>query len=512
LKIWELGAAVAVDGEDKVSTDLIVDTCSNFFMVDAKGIVQLAHLSVREYLEPKVVDGRLIFSPEEAHAEAAFTCLTYWKNISQWANDEDEESEAHDDSQDGQDEEDAGASLDSHSTNWKELAQTISGEANQKDKLAHNSDHALEQAQADEEYRGLINQRKAEADDNETTEVPSTEIHPVKAGDGNTEALQIGNFFEMTDKYIRMDSAVSLKPHRAFRRFQRYASIYWATHCQAAKGPRTDESRSLYEIFWDFLDDDGSSPEFKLWEMALLNETKLTSVPIIDPAPMIFVPATAHERAILDAEPIYERWQETIAHFDGPQPLRPSVPLIACFYGFTDILAEISEDGSAQVTRNHEGLIGLVLAARNGYNEVLDLPISNEYDLDVADKGGRTALHHAALGGYMDLVRFLLGYPRKPGRRGGKKDRKPRANVNAKDIGERTPLHYAAESNKVDVVKLLLGEANMDVHARNHYGYTALGLCSHNKSEVAKLLRDDSRYKKEDEFGAFELEIKVELG
>jgi hypothetical protein len=36
-------------------TDLIVDIRSNFFMVDSTGYVQLAHLSVREYLEAKKV-------------------------------------------------------------------------------------------------------------------------------------------------------------------------------------------------------------------------------------------------------------------------------------------------------------------------------------------------------------------------------------------------------------------------------------------------------------------------
>ena len=512
LKIWELGAAVAVDGEDEVSTDLIVDTCSNFFMVDSKGIVQLAHLSVREYLESKDVGGHLIFSPEEAHAEAAFTCLKYWASISQLIDNTDSGSEAQDNNLEEPDEEEAELLRLSESAKDHGIPSIVVQKASQEEISIQKSDIISEEAKeaVAQMYTGPVEQEDIE--DRSQVEGETTQVDTAKGRDKEAEVLQNGDYFEMTDKYIRMDSAVSLKPQRAFRRFQRYASIYWATHCQAAKGPRTDESRSLYETFWDFLEDDGSSPEFKLWETALLNETKLASVPIIDPAPMIFVPATAHERAILDAEPMYERWQETIARFEGPQPLRPSISLIACFYGFTDILAEISEDGSAQVTQNHEGLIGLVLAARNGYNDVLDLPISDKYDLDIADEGGRTALHHAALGGYVELVRFLLGHPRKPSRRAGKKNRTSRANVNAKDIGKRTPLHYAAESNNVEVVKLLLGEKTLDVHARNHYGYTALGLCSHDGSEVAKLLREDSRYKKDDEFGALELEMKVDLG
>jgi ankyrin repeat protein len=75
----------------------------------------------------------------------------------------------------------------------------------------------------------------------------------------------------------------------------------------------------------------------------------------------------------------------------------PSVALIACFWGFTDILRGISEDGSAQMSRNREGITGLSLAARNGYNEVLDLPISSSFDLGVPDNKGETMLHHAAI-------------------------------------------------------------------------------------------------------------------
>lgn len=543
LKIWELGAAVAVDGEDKVTTSLIVDTCSNFFNVDSKGVVQLAHLSVREYLEVKMVGGSLIFSPEEAHAEVALTCILYWKNLS--SNDKHEdESEFNDDSQDEQNVEEGDATiiLESESRNISIVTEAMSGEANQDDDPV--------QDEVDREYRELLKQRRAaRITDRANERLPSIKISEndkqtpydsqnpelkqddiaekegtegvEKIEDNSTKIPDLkqttrgtastdNDYFSLADKYIRMDSAPILKPQQAFKRFQRYASIYWATHCQAAKGPRMDESRTLNTLFWDFIDDNGASPEYKLWETALLNEAKLTSVPVIGPAPMIFVPATAHDQAILDAEPIYERWQETIAHAEGPQPLRPNVSLIACFYGFTDILQEISADGSAQTTRNHEGIMGLVLAARNGYNEVLDLPMSNAYNLDIPDRGGRTALHHAALGGYLELVRFLLGYPRKSGRRAGKKDRGSRVDLNARDLGEKTPLHYAAEFDQVEVVRLLLGEENVDIHARNQYGYTALGLCSQTTSDVvAKLLRNDKRYRKEDEFGVFEIEIKA---
>ena len=37
MKIWELGAAVSVGGEGRVTTDLIKGICSNFLTVDPRG-------------------------------------------------------------------------------------------------------------------------------------------------------------------------------------------------------------------------------------------------------------------------------------------------------------------------------------------------------------------------------------------------------------------------------------------------------------------------------------------
>ena len=100
-----------------MTTDLIKEICSNFLTVDPRGVVQLAYLSVREYLEVKHVEGHLIFYPEEAHAEAAITCLRYWivvaKKLPVFEPGEDDDSE--DDSYDDLDgiENDASSSWDS---------------------------------------------------------------------------------------------------------------------------------------------------------------------------------------------------------------------------------------------------------------------------------------------------------------------------------------------------------------------------------------------------------------
>jgi hypothetical protein len=551
MKIWELGAAVSVGEEGRVTTDLIKGICSNFLTVDPRGLVQLAHLSVREYLEVKHVEGRLIFSPEEAHAEAAITCLRYWIVVARKfpvfepAEDGESEDDSHDD-RDGT-ENDASSSWDSArgdvdseyqveptsdentgvyrsesvSESSRSPSVTIALEkSSSTDAVDTDTDAKMAAEIAVKQRRELRNQEKRSDSQEEVTipedqedtsnresnaQVAITIVTPSEMEDPSN-ASPYGppnsDYFSQIDSYLRTDAAPSLKPHEAFKRFQRYASIYWATHCQAAKSVRFDESRKL---LWEFLADNGPNLAFQEWATALLNEAKLASVPTIHPAPVLFVPATAHERVILDAEPTYERWQQTIAYVDGPQRLMPTVGLIACFWGFTDILRGISEDGSTQMSRNHEGITGLVLAARNGHDEVLKLPISGSFDLDVPDNKGETMLHHAAIGGYVELARFLLGYPRELSGRDGKSVQKSRVNVNAKDLRQRTPLHYAAELGQVEIIKLLLDEDDIDVHVRDAYGYTALGVCLQNE-EVAGLLRADRRNEKGDELGEAGLE------
>ncbi|KAE8446360.1 hypothetical protein EG329_012109 [Mollisiaceae sp. DMI_Dod_QoI] len=604
LKIWELGAAVSVDGEDRVTTDLIVDICSNFFMVDQRGFVQLAHLSVREYLEVKQVGGRLIFSPEEAHAEAALTCLLYWKNFAKTIStgepddafevDDDshnEHDEPYDDEEllvsdqirggkmfvdrefeDRVDEKKSEKSPENVGENYEYMVSWGSKDPNSSSRHANtyksppSSGNTVTWGQSETKYydfsdveltmaneeRSAIRrerrpqerimeeevesyEREADTPDSmvisgtidsqlpdETTDAPGAVspnpdatpqdfsddevIRVITPPEFDTNITQKespysapnGDYFHLVDTYLKTDSAPSLRPQKALKRFQRYASIYWATHCQASKSVRIDESRPLNTLFFDFLEADGSNPAFQLWATALLIEAKFASIPTIDPAPMIFLPATGHDRDILDAEPFYERWQQTIAYVDGPQPLMPTVPLIACFCGFTDIIEEISEEGSAQVSRNHEGTMGLVLAAGNGHDEVLDLPISSHFYLDVPDKKSRTALHIAAIGGYVELARLLLGYARKASGRKGNKNRKPRVDVNARDLEMRTPLHYAAQVGQMEMVKLLLCEEDIDFHARSDYGLTALGYCVQH-AEVARLLRADRRYSSEDD-------------
>ena len=63
------------------------------------------------------------------------------------------------------------------------------------------------------------------------------------------------------------------------------------------------------------------------------------------------------------------------------------------------------------------------------YMYVTELIIGYLANLDVGDRTGKTALHHAAYNGHVEMLSLLL---------------LKGANVKAQDRSERTPLHYAA--------------------------------------------------------------------
>jgi Ankyrin repeats (3 copies) len=61
-----------------VTAPIILMLCSNFVIEEEGGIVQLAHLSVREFLEEKTINGCHEFSATEANTQVAETCLNFW--------------------------------------------------------------------------------------------------------------------------------------------------------------------------------------------------------------------------------------------------------------------------------------------------------------------------------------------------------------------------------------------------------------------------------------------------
>ncbi len=78
--------------------------------------------------------------------------------------------------------------------------------------------------------------------------------------------------------------------------------------------------------------------------------------------------------------------------------------------------------------------------------------INNGVDVNAADKGGWTALHHAAISGHTPLAQLLLA---------------SRGRVDAFDKHGVTPLHLAARVGHADIVSLFL-DNRADINRRNY--------------------------------------------
>jgi Ankyrin repeats (3 copies) len=60
-----------------ITLDMVLDSCKHLIVQDEDGIVKFAHLSVEEYLQSFLLNGRQEFSLQESHAQASISCLLY---------------------------------------------------------------------------------------------------------------------------------------------------------------------------------------------------------------------------------------------------------------------------------------------------------------------------------------------------------------------------------------------------------------------------------------------------
>ncbi|CAF1162272.1 unnamed protein product [Rotaria sordida] len=109
----------------------------------------------------------------------------------------------------------------------------------------------------------------------------------------------------------------------------------------------------------------------------------------------------------------------------------------------------------------------LHLACQNGQIEVVGRllqefsPVTLEHDMN-----RWSPLHHAAWHGHHRIVELLL--------------RSKRFSVNAVDNSHMSPLHLAALGGQSEVVRILLDCPDINVHAKNKDGKTALDFCQQN--------------------------------
>ncbi|XP_076037477.1 uncharacterized protein LOC143022944 [Oratosquilla oratoria] len=100
----------------------------------------------------------------------------------------------------------------------------------------------------------------------------------------------------------------------------------------------------------------------------------------------------------------------------------------------------------------------VIIAAKQGFLDILQLLLNNGGDTEVSDKNGQTALHHAALNDKAACCQELLGKG---------------ALVAATNNDGDTPLHVAVKHDSIEVCQKLL-ESNNIVDKINKKGYTPL--------------------------------------
>lgn len=133
----------------------------------------------------------------------------------------------------------------------------------------------------------------------------------------------------------------------------------------------------------------------------------------------------------------------------------------------------------------------LLLAASNGYNEVVRTLLGYNAAVNIEDSARRTPLHRAAKSGSYDVAQTLLDHQANDSQA---------ANVNAPDIERNTPLHSAAREGRVQVVELLL-EHGANVEACSRTRETALHLAVKSPEVVQILLNAQADQNAADIFG-----------
>ena len=153
-------------------------------------------------------------------------------------------------------------------------------------------------------------------------------------------------------------------------------------------------------------------------------------------------------------------------HPGGYTPLHRALQLgcshpIGDWKGVTELLLKKGANLNTRVKHiyDHESITLLHAAARADVNaERVTFLLDKGADVDELDNEGRTALHHAAQNGEVEVIKVLLD-------RG--------AEIDALDKDNRTPLHFAATERRTGAVKLLL-QRGAKPNIEDRYGSTPL--------------------------------------
>ena len=126
-------------------------------------------------------------------------------------------------------------------------------------------------------------------------------------------------------------------------------------------------------------------------------------------------------------------------------------------YELVRYFADIGTD--IHLTTN-DGLNCLHIAALHGHLNLCKILISkHNFDVNVAGKRGRTALHYSAQSGKCELVTYFADME---------------TDIQLKTDDGRNCLHIAAREGHVNLCKMLIDKHEFDVHMTNNAGWTAL--------------------------------------
>ncbi|PHH61788.1 hypothetical protein CDD81_7952 [Ophiocordyceps australis] len=151
----------------------------------------------------------------------------------------------------------------------------------------------------------------------------------------------------------------------------------------------------------------------------------------------------------------------------------------AAYDGQTEVVQQLIR--SCKCNDAHNVVLSLLWsAAANGYmSTIKTLLNSTEIDLNTRDKEGRTALHWAAAGGRLALVKLLTSTD---------------FDQDAKDVYGATALLLAVNSGKYAVVKLLLDMHKFDPDSKDTSGRTSLSYAAGaGNADIVRLLLETGK-------------------
>lgn len=133
---------------------------------------------------------------------------------------------------------------------------------------------------------------------------------------------------------------------------------------------------------------------------------------------------------------------------------------IAAKKGYERVMELLLKNGVKCDARLYGGLTALHLAARGGHVKIVGTLLEKGADITARDMLGKTVLYHAVTKGREDVVRLLLA-------------KRAQSQVVDRRVFHGTVLHRAISKGNVSIMAILL-EDDADVSVRSQYGYTPL--------------------------------------